>query len=145
MTTVERTVTTQTPIQQVWDYLSDFTTSEQWDPPSVSTTRVSGDGGVGTTYHNVSELLGSRTEVDYVVSAFDRPHRLQLQGDAGPHLALQDTITLREADGGGTEVTYHAVFDTEGAASLLAPVLPAGLKLLADRVAASLQDHLDAL
>ena len=35
-------------------YLSDFTTTNEWDPGTVSTERVSGDGGVGTTYHNTS-------------------------------------------------------------------------------------------
>jgi hypothetical protein len=28
----------------VWAFLSDFTTTEEWDPPTVSTVRVTGDG-----------------------------------------------------------------------------------------------------
>ena len=95
MPSVERTVTVDQPIQKVWDYLSDFRNSEEWDPPSVSTERTSGDGGVGTTYHNVSKLLGSEQEVDYTVTRYDAPHTFQLKGDAGS-IQLLDTITFKE-------------------------------------------------
>ena len=60
MASVERTITVSQPIAKVWAYLSDFTTTEEWDPPTVSTVRRSGDGGVGTTYSNVSKFLGLR-------------------------------------------------------------------------------------
>ena len=63
MASVERTITVSQPIAQVWAYLSDFTTTQEWDPPTVSTVRQSGDReGVGTTYLNVSEFLGYETE-----------------------------------------------------------------------------------
>jgi hypothetical protein len=54
MPRVEETVTTSAGIDEVRAFLSDFTTTEQWDPPTVSTVRVSGDGGVGTRYQNTS-------------------------------------------------------------------------------------------
>lgn len=145
MPSVERTVTTRTGIQQVWEYLSDFRTSEEWDPPSKTTERTSGDGGVGTTYHNVSEFLGSETEVDYEVTAFEPQQRFQLRGDAGDSLDLLDTITFRSTEDGGTEVTYHAEFTPRGAAKLAEPLMPVGLKLLADKVADSMKERLDAL
>ena len=49
MPSVERTVTVTQPIEKVWAYLSDFRTTEEWDPPTVSTVRTSGDGGVAFT------------------------------------------------------------------------------------------------
>lgn len=143
MPSVERTITVNTPLDRVWDYLSDFTTSQEWDPPSVSTTRTSGDGGVGTTYHNVSKFLGMETEVDYVVTELVERERLQLVGDAGS-IQLVDTMTF-ESTGDTTSVTYHAQFDPTGAAKLAAPLMPAALKLLADKVADSLKEHLDRL
>ena len=75
MPTVERTITVERPVQAVWTYLTDFTTTEQWDPPTVSTVCTSGDGGVGTTYHNVSRLLGREVEVDYEVVQYE-PYRV---------------------------------------------------------------------
>lgn len=143
MPSVERTVTVQTPIEKVWDYLSDFSTSQEWDPPSVSTTRTSGDGGVGTTYHNVSKFFGAETEVDYTVTEYVERERFQLKGDAGS-IQLLDTITFAST-AEGTSVTYHAEFDPSGAAKLAEPLMPAALGLLANQVADSLEEHLAAL
>jgi uncharacterized protein YndB with AHSA1/START domain len=143
MPSVERTVTTDQPIAKVWAYLSDFRNTEEWDPPTVTTTRTSGDGGVGTTYHNVSKLLGSEQEVDYVVTKHDVEKTLQLAGDAGS-IKLLDTITF-ESTGTGTTVTYHARFSPEGAAKLAEPLMPVGLKVLADKVAASMEEKLAQL
>lgn len=42
-------------------------------------------------------------------------------------------------------MTYRAEFRTHGAAKLTEPLLPAGLKILGEKVATSLQEHLDAL
>ena len=145
MAHVERTLTTSTDIHTVWDYLTDFRTTEEWDPPTVSTERTSGDGGVGTTYHNVSSFLGSQSEVDYVVSAVEPLERFELRGDAGKSLDLHDTITFERLPEGGTRVTYRAEFRTHGAAKLAEPLLPPGLKVLGDKVAASMQERLDAL
>lgn len=145
MAHVERTLTTSTDIHTVWDYLTDFRTTEEWDPPTVSTERTSGDGGVGTTYHNASSFLGSQSEVDYVVSAVEPLERFELRGDAGKSLDLHDTITFERLPEGGTRVTYRAEFRTHGAAKLAEPLLPPGLKVLGDRVAASMQERLDAL
>lgn len=144
MPDVERTVTVSTPLPQVWDYLKDFRSSEEWDPPTVSTTRTGGDGGVGTTYHNVSKFLGSETEVDYVVTEYVEQQVLQLKGDAGS-LDLLDTITFSATPEGGTAVTYKAEFDPHGAAKLAEPLMPVALKLLADKVAESLHDRLEQL
>src|SRR5690348_1031446 len=44
---IERTVETPTPIEAVFAYLSDFTTTTEWDPGTVETTRRTGDGGLG--------------------------------------------------------------------------------------------------
>ena len=144
MPSVERTVTVDQPIEKVWAYLSDFTTTEQWDPPTRSTVRTSGDGGVGTTYHNVSSILGSDQDVGYTVTEFVENRRFQLEGDAGKSLKLRDTITF-ESTGTGTSVTYHAEFELQGVAKLTTPLMPPALKVLADRVAGSLEEKLAAL
>lgn len=141
MPSVERTVTVQQPLSKVWSYLSDFRSTEEWDPPTVSTVRTSGDGGVGTTYKNVSKFLGNETEVSYEVTEFVEQERLQLRGDAGDSLKLLDTLTF-ESSGEETSVTYHAEFEPQGAAKLAAPLLPLALKVLADKVAESMETRL---
>lgn len=143
MVSVERTVTVSTPVDKVWAYLSDFTTTEDWDPPTVRTERTSGDGGVGTTYKNVSKVLGKEREVDYLVTAFDVERRFQLAGKAAG-LELLDTITFAPS-GEGTSVTYYSTFTPLGVAKIATPLLPVGLKILADQVEASLHARLSDL
>jgi carbon monoxide dehydrogenase subunit G len=140
---INRTITVTGNRQAVWDFLSDFTNTEAWDPPTQSTTRESGDGSVGTVYHNVSKLLGRRTEVTYRVIAHDAPSRLELAGEAGP-MKLHDTIRL-EQDGDQVHVHYRAEFTPQGLAKLMVPLLPLGLKKLGDDAAAQMQDCLERL
>ncbi len=144
MAEIERVVRVPTPIETVWPFLADFTTTEEWDPPTVSTVRTSGDGGVGTTYHNVSRLLGTEQEVDYRVTQHVERELLQLEGDAGS-VKVRDTITFVATPEGGTEVTYDAEFHPVGVAKVAAPLLPAPLKILGDRVALSLARTLESL
>jgi hypothetical protein len=64
---LQKTVVTGKPLGKVFDYLSDFTSTTDWDPGTVTTVRLHGDGGVGTTYLNTSGFLGRQTELRYVM------------------------------------------------------------------------------
>ena len=143
MPTVERTITVQRPVEAIWTYLTDFTTTEQWDPPTVSTVCTSGDGGVGTTYHNVSRLLGREVEVDYEVVQYEPYRVFELTGTANG-MDLRDTITF-ESGPETTTLTYRSEFSPKGAAKLATPLLAGGIELLGNRVAASLEERLLAL
>lgn len=143
MPTISRTVTVQKPAHRVWDYLSDFTNSEQWDPGSVSTRRTSGDGSVGTVYANVSKVLGANVDITYTVTAHEPGRLLQLRGETGS-MTMTDTIQIESVDG-ATAVTYTAEFEPKGAAKLAEPLMPLGLKRLGDNAADSLHEHLSNL
>jgi polyketide cyclase/dehydrase/lipid transport protein len=57
MVRVERTVTVRTPVELVAAYLADFTHTEDWDPGTVTCTRIgTGPLEVGARWHN--ERLG---------------------------------------------------------------------------------------
>jgi uncharacterized protein YndB with AHSA1/START domain len=144
MASVERTVTTSTPLERVWDYMTEFRNTEEWDPPTVRTVRTSGDGGVGTVYHNTSTFLGQQTEVDYEVVEVVPHQRFVLRGDAGS-VQLRDTLTFESTPEGGTALTYRAEFHPHGASKLAEPLLPPALKVLGDKVAATMQECLERL
>lgn len=129
---VERTFTVPRPVESVFDYLSDFTTTNEWDPGTVETTRTSGDGGVGSTYANTSEFMGRRTDLVYETVACDRPERVQFRGRNKSTTTL-DTMTFTPAgDGFSTQVRYRADFDFGRLANLVAPLL---LRRKLDRLA----------
>jgi hypothetical protein len=118
---VQQTVVVHKPLEAVFGYLSDFTTTTEWDPGTVLTVNQQGDGGVGTTYLNTSKFLGRETRLTYVVHDFVPGRRVQLYGENKTVIAV-DTMTFRTV-GSATEVTYTAEFTFKGPSRLLAPLL----------------------
>ena len=143
---VERTFTVATPVEAVFDYLADFTHTNEWDPGTIETVRLSGDGGVGTTYRNTSEFLGRRTELTYETLLVERPGRLRFRGRNKTATAT-DTLTFNPAgDGSSTEVRYRADFEFTFPANLVAPLLVRPrLAKLADETVEQLSRTLDSL
>jgi uncharacterized protein YndB with AHSA1/START domain len=140
---IERTITVPGSAEEVYAYLADFTTTEEWDPPTQTTELLSGDGGVGTRYRNVSKFLGKETETVYTVVTLDPPRRLELTGDT-TSMTLHDTITV-EDHGDEVRVTYRAEFHPEGALKLATPLLPPALKALGDSAAGQMEECLRRL
>jgi carbon monoxide dehydrogenase subunit G len=112
MPTLERTITTSAAPEAVWAYLSDFTTTNEWDPGTVRTVRRSGDGDVGTVYDNTSKFLGRETHLAYTVVEATAPTRIRLRGENKSVTAI-DTITMTP-QGSGTRVHYRAELDFKG-------------------------------
>lgn len=133
MPTTERNVYTSQPLEKVWAFLSDFTTTEQWDPPTRSTERVEGDGTTGTVYQNVSTVLGRDAEVTYTVVAHEPPLRLQLRGDAG-RVQFLDTIELQPL-GEEVRVRYHVDYRLTGIGRLATPLAKKTMEKVADDAA----------
>lgn len=141
---IERTITVDKPTGLVWDYLSDFRSTNDWDPGTVSTERTSGDGGPGTTYHNTSKFLGKETELVYTVTEVEPGRRIKLQGE-NKSITTYDTITVDPAAGGGTAVTYRAEFELHGFAKVADPFMGLPTKKLGDDAEKSLEEALDKL
>lgn len=138
---IERTVQSPRPPAEVFTYLSDFTTTTGWDPGTIRTTLVAGDGGVGTTYHNVSRFRGRRTELTYTVTEYDPPLRVRLRGENDTVIA-DDTMTLTATPTGGTAVTYRADFTLKGVAKVAAPFLAGAFHRLGDEAEEGLRTAL---
>ncbi len=142
MTTLRRTVRTTAPPDQVFPYLVDFRNAPEWDSGTVSCERVSGDGGPGTVYRNVSEFAGRTVELDYTVEEVDQP-RFVIVG-RNDTTTSRDTITVTKTDA-GSEVDYTAEFTFAGAARFLGPLMTPLLNRLGDKTAESLSDALAGL
>jgi hypothetical protein len=138
-----RTVVTEKPVGAVFAYLSDFTTTTEWDPGTISTERQYGDGGIGTTYLNRSKFLGRTTQLTYVVEEFVDRRLIRLRGDNKTVVAV-DTMTFRAA-ASGTEVTYAARFSFKGLSRFVAPLLRPAFGRLGDEAEAGMRAALDRL
>jgi carbon monoxide dehydrogenase subunit G len=140
---LQRTVETNAAPAAVFAYLSDFTTTEEWDPGTVETVRVSGDGGVGTTYRNTSKFLGRTTQLTYEVTEHQPDTLFALRGENSSVVA-HDTMQI-EPDGFASKVTYTADFQFKGLGRFVAPLLAPALKKLGDEAAEGLRTALSAL
>ena len=140
---LQKTVVVDKPLYAVFGYLSDFTTTTEWDPGTVTTVTQHGDGRVGTTYLNTSTFLGRTTALTYVVQELVPGERIRLRGENKSVVAV-DTMTFHMVDA-GTEVTYHAEFTFKGPARFVAPLFKPALERLGQQAQAGLYRALNKL
>lgn len=144
MISVERTLRVQRPLSVVFDYLSDFTRTEEWDPGTVTTTRTDdGPLRVGSTFHNVSTYRGRQTELDYRVVRLDPLEHLTFTGVNSTVEATDDMGFT--GDDTHTVITYRAFFRFQRWFRLAEPFLRGGFEPTADETVAQLARTLEQL
>ncbi|TQK29966.1 SRPBCC family protein [Arthrobacter sp. SLBN-53] len=143
MIEVQREVITSADPQSAFDYLADFTTTEQWDAGSVRTVRVRGNGDIGTHYANSAKLAGRTRDVDYEVIALTPGSSIELRGNTSALMA-HDIITV-EPHPSGSAVTYRVEFTFRGWLRYAEPLLRRTMSNRADHSAAGLRRELARL
>lgn len=141
---IERVVETDATPEAVFAYLSDFTTTTEWDPGTVVTERISGDGGVGTRYRNVSEFRGRKTELEYRMVSREEPSLIVLEG-SNKTVDAADRMEITPRADGGTRVVYRADFTFKGLAKLATPFLGGALGKLGDEAQEGMRQALARL
>ena len=144
MIDMRREVTTAAPADAVFAYLADFTTTERWDPGTVRTARISGDGGVGTRYANTSRFAGRTSDLVYEVVALTPGRSIELRGE-NASLIAHDMITVTAHPSGRTMVTYRIRFAFQGWLRWVEPLLRLAVIRLLDEGARGLRRELDQL
>jgi carbon monoxide dehydrogenase subunit G len=141
---IQRTVETTAAPAAVFAYLSDFSNTTEWDPGTITTERVEGDGGVGTVYRNVSEFNGKKSELRYEVVELVPERRFALEGE-GKAAHADDLMELEALPDGGTRVTYTADIRFKGALKVAEPFLGKAFKKLGDEAEAGMREALAKL
>lgn len=143
MIRMQRQVTAGCPPEVAFAYLADFTTTEQWDPGTVRTERLSGDGGVGTHYANTSRFAGRTSDLVYEVTALTPGESIELRGENASVVA-HDTITVAGRPN-GCLVTYQVEFAFAGWLRWVEPLLRFAVADLLDKGARGLDRELARL
>ena len=141
MPSVSRTFTTTATPDAAYAYLADFRNAEEWDPGTQTCERTGGDGGIGTTYRNVSTFLGRTVEVAYTTVELAPPTRVHLRG-TNEQFEGHDIFEIT-ASGRGSQVSYTAQMSFSGLARLAAPAVAAYLPFLASKTVDQLRASLD--
>lgn len=131
MIKMQRELTTDAAPDAVFAYLADFTTTEQWDPGTVRTVRIDGDGGVGTRYANTSRFAGRTSGLLYVVIGLTPGQSIELRGENASVIA-HDTITVA-AHADGCVITYRVRFAFQGWLRWAEPLLRVAVANLLDK------------
>lgn len=141
MPSITRTFATTASPEAAHAYLADFRTAEEWDPGTRTCERTSGDGGVGTTYRNVSSFLGRTVEITYTAAELVVPTRVHLRG-TNESFEGHDIFEITPATG-GAQVSYTARMSFSGPARLASPLVQAYLPRLASKTVDQLRACLD--
>lgn len=143
MVHVQRTFTVDKGVEQVVAYLSDFSNAEQWDPGTQSCTRIgSGPVQVGSTWRNVSKVLGQESELEYVLELLE-PGHVVLVGRNDTATSTDDITVVDHPD--GAEITYDSTVELNGLAKLGAPVVKVEFERLGSKTEKGIQDAVAAL
>ena len=126
---------------EAFAYLSDFSTTEEWDPGVVEAERL-GDGPVaqGTEFRVVAEFLGRKSTLVYEVVEFEPGEAVTLRGENATVVSL-DRMTF-EPSAGGTRITYDADLALKGPMRLADPLLRLAFKRVGDRALEGLRAKL---
>jgi len=137
----ETTVHTPRPAADVFAYLSDFSTTAEWDPGVTTARRLdTGPLGPGSRFSVTASFLGRDAELEYSITDYEPPRRVVLRGENATTVSL-DEMTF-EPEAGGTRVRYSADLQLKGPLRILHPALGLVFKRIGDRAAGGLRRSL---
>lgn len=132
------TIDIQQPREDVFAYLSDFSTTEQGDPGVVEAKRVNGAAvGQGSEFRLMAEFLGRKNELTYRIAEHDPPRAVTFLGENAAVMS-RDRITFEEIVD-GTQVTYDADLALKGLLRIADPVLGLAFSRVGNRALAGLE------
>ncbi len=143
MTTLRREIETRLAIDDAFAFIADFSSSMHWDPGTVTSEAIDdGPTGLGSRYR-LGVRLGRRVApMEYRISAYEPPGRVQLTG-TGSGVQAVDDIRF-SATPSGTHIVYTADIRLGGAMRLVQPFLGRAFAKLAQDAADGMRDALDA-
>jgi carbon monoxide dehydrogenase subunit G len=127
--------------EDVFAYLSDFSSAEEWDPGVVQAERLDHAAiGEGTEFMLVADFLGRKTALTYRIVEYDPMRAVTFRGENDTVIST-DRITF-ESTGGGTRVRYDAELVLKGPLRIADPLLGLAFNRVGDRALAGLRKKL---
>lgn len=122
MPTIAQSVTVNRPVEEVWDFISNFENTTRWSQ-GVLEARQTSDGplGVGSTLQTVVRAFGRRRTADYLVTEYEPNHAFAFTVTSGP-MTSRARYSVEPA-GAGTRLTASGEARARGLSKLLAPIL----------------------
>ncbi len=129
------------PVDEVFDYVSDFTTTAEWDATAISARKLSpGPIASGTQFEVVCALPVGSVTLLYTMEELRENALIVLSGRCA-FFEVRDTITL-SATAGGTLIDYRAEFDFKPLVAGIASLSSKGLQQMGRESVAGLVEAL---
>jgi carbon monoxide dehydrogenase subunit G len=129
---------TQRPREDVFAYLSDFSTTAEWDPGVLRAERLNGAGvDEGSEFRLVAQFLGRKTSLTYRIVEYDPPHAVTFLGENSTVIS-RDRITF-EPTPSATRITYDADLALKGPLRIADPLLTLAFSRVGDQALAGLK------
>jgi carbon monoxide dehydrogenase subunit G len=142
MTIIREQIETSLPLDDAFAFVADFANAERWDPGVASSVRSDpGPVGVGARYRLGIRMRGRVVPMDYVVTAYDPPNLVVLEG-TGSGVAATDEIRFAVHEG-GTRIDYTADIRLVGWMRLLAPFASGAVARIGRAARDGMQQALD--
>jgi Polyketide cyclase / dehydrase and lipid transport. len=123
------------PREEVFAYLSRFSSAAEWDPGVSSARMITPHPvGLGSTFALDAVFLGNTVPLRYEITQFDPPHRVVLAAE-NASVRSTDEITFSTDPWGATVVEYSADLALKGLARLAAPLFALAFRRIGDRAA----------
>jgi carbon monoxide dehydrogenase subunit G len=131
-------VDTSRPPDEMFAYLSDFSSTQEWDPGVIEAERL-GDAPVqqGTEFRLLASFLHRKVPLTYRIVEYDPPNAVTFRGESSTVVSL-DRITFEPSEG-GTRITYDADLALKGPFKLASPLLEIAFKRVGARALAGLR------
>ena len=138
MSRYRATVETEHERDAVFAYLSDFTTTREWDPGVIAAERLTiGRIGAGAEFSLIARFLGRDSQLTYRIVEFDPPAAVTFLGENATVRSC-DRITF-ETIAGGTRITYDAELTLKGLGKLTEPLVALAFRRVGDRALAGMR------
>ncbi|MCB1687455.1 MAG: SDR family NAD(P)-dependent oxidoreductase [Halioglobus sp.] len=142
MTVLHETVEVARPVEEVFAYISDFTTTEEWDATATSARKLSpGAIAVGTQFEVVCALPVGSVTLLYTMEKLQDNALIVLNGRCA-FFEVRDTITLSRT-ATGTRIDYRAEFQFKPLVSSVAARSSKGLQSMGRESVAGLAQALE--
>jgi dehydrogenase/reductase SDR family member 12 len=142
MTVLHEVVEVGRSIEEVFDYISDFTTTEEWDSTARSARKLSpGPIAQGTQFEVVCALPVGSVTLQYTMEELHENAFIVLNGHCA-FFEVRDTITLTST-ATGTLIDYRAEFQFKPLVSGIASLSSKGLQKMGRESVAGLAEALE--
>lgn len=129
----ERRLVVAPPPDEVFSYLSRFSSAAEWDPGTKSARMVTPEPvGLGSAFQLDTVFMGNSVPLRYEITRFDPPRLVVLSAE-NRSVRATDTITVSADPSGGSVVDYSADLALKGVAKLFTPVFAVAFRRLGDQ------------